>query len=585
MVNTIVIDSNSSDLLSTPLVLPQEDEDDILSDAVDYKHRPAVRSKTGRWRSAAFIIGVEMAERIAFYGIQANLINFLTEQLRQSTATAAANVNAWAGVATLLPVLGAVIADSFLGKYSTVIAASILYILGLGLLTLSAVLPSEDCRMHEMRLKSAFGCSSHLQTVIFFSALYLVALGQGGHKPCVQAFGADQFDGNDPLESRAKSSFFNWWYFGLSLGALLGIGVLSYVQDNLSWGLGFGIPCIILVIALLIFVLGTSTYRFIKKSEGQSPFSRIGRVFVRAARNRHSKPLTFGNNEEADDLIKPHHGSEHFRFLDKALLTHDVSKADGAVSNAGEVEEAKALLRLVPIWATSLIFGIVFAQVSTFFTKQGVTLDRSIGSNFKIPAAALQSFVGIFIIIILPIYDFLLVPVARNITGNHAGISVLQRIGTGLFISIVCMVVAAVVEKRRIEIALQHGLIDLPKSTVPMSIWWLLPQYALFGAADAFTIVGLQEFFYGQVPVELRSVGISLYLSVLGVGSFLSSFLVSFIDKSTGGGSQSSWLSDNLNRGHLDYFYWVLAGLSSVGLLLFVWFSRSYIYANNKVHM
>ncbi|KAK9743273.1 hypothetical protein RND81_03G228100 [Saponaria officinalis] len=585
MVNTIVIDSNSTDLFCTPLVLPQEEDHDMLSDALDYRHRPAVRSNTGRWRSAAFIIGVEMAERIAFYGIQANLINFLTEELRQSTATAAANVNAWAGVATLLPVLGAVIADSFLGKYRTVIAASLLYILGLGLLTLSAMLPSEDCPTHARHLKSASsGCSSHLQTVIFFGALYLVALGQGGHKPCVQAFGADQFDGDDPSESRAKSSFFNWWNIGLSLGALIGIGVLSYVQDNLSWGLGFGIPCIILVIALLIFVLGTSTYRFIKKSDDQSPFLRIGRVFVLAARNRHSKCLVVENNVEAE-LINPRHGSEQFRFLDKALLAHDVSKADGAVSSASEVEEAKALLRLVPIWATSLIFGIVYAQISTFFTKQGVTLDRSIGSNFTIPAAALQSFVGIFIIIILPIYDFLLVPAARNITGKQAGISVLQRIGTGLFISIVCMVIAAIVEKRRIEIALQHGLIDLPKSTVPMSIWWLVPQYALFGAADALTIVGLQEFFYSQVPVELRSVGVSLYLSVLGVGSFLSSFLVSLIDKLTGGGSHSSWLSNNLNRGHLDYFYWVLAGLSSVGLLLFIWFSRSYIYANNKVHM
>ncbi|KAL9234608.1 hypothetical protein vseg_009462 [Gypsophila vaccaria] len=591
MVNTTIVTGSASCddlLLYTPLVVPQDhddaDVDGMLADAVDYKGRPAVRSSTGRWRSAAFIIGVEMAERTTYYGIQANLINFLTGELRQSTAAAAANVNAWVGVASLLPVLGAVVADSFLGKYLTIVAASLLYILGVGLLTLSAMLPSDDCPTHGKFMKSMSGCSSHLQTVIFFSALYLVALGQGGHKPCVQAFGADQFDGNNPSESRAKSSFFNWWYFGLSLGALIGVSVVSYIQENLSWGLGYGITCIIMVIALLIFVLGTFTYRFIKKSEGQSPLLRIGRVFVCAARNRHSDPLVFEDNEEAE-LITPHHGSEQFRFLDKALLAPNDSKAAGAVSNASDVEDAKALFRLIPIWTTSLIFGIVFAQISTFFTKQGVTLDRSVGSSFKIPAAALQASMGICIIIIIPIYDFLLVPIARNITGKHSGISVLQRIGTGLFISIVCMVVAAIVEKRRITIALQHGLIDSPKATVPMSIWWLLPQYALFGIADAFTIVGLQEFFYGQVPVELRSVGVSLYLSVLGIGSFLSSFLVSLIDNATGGGSQSSWLSDNLNRGHLDYFYWLLAGLSTVGLLLFIWFSRSYIYANNKINL
>ncbi|KAH9627024.1 hypothetical protein KSS87_020673, partial [Heliosperma pusillum] len=516
------------------------------------------------------MVGVEMAERIAYYGIQANLINFLTGELRQSTATAAANVNAWAGVASLLPILGAVIADSFLGKYRTIIAASFLYILGLGLLTLSAMLPSLNCPTHDRSIKSVPECSSHLQTTIFFGALYLVAIGQGGHKPCVQAFGADQFDGNDPAESKAKSSFFNWWYFGLSLGALIGIGVLSYVQDNLSWGLGFGIPCIVMVIALLLFIGGTFTYRFIKISEEQSPFSRIGTVFVRAAKNRHLKGFVAEDEEEETQLIKSYHGSEQFRFLNKALLIPDTSKESGAISSESEVEEAKAVLRLFPIWAASLVYGIIFAQMSTFFTKQGVTLDRSIGSNFNIPAAALQSFIGIIIIIVIPIYDCLLIPFARSFTGRPSGISVLQRIGTGLLISILSMIVAAIIEKRRLEIALQYGLIDLPKATVPMSIWWLLPQYALFGIADVFTLVGLQEFFYDQVPVELRSVGMSLYLSVLGIGSLLSSILVSLVDKLTSGETESSWLSDNLNRAHLDYFYWLLAVLSTLGLGLFI---------------
>ncbi|KAH9627023.1 hypothetical protein KSS87_020672, partial [Heliosperma pusillum] len=392
------------------------------------------------------MVGVEMAERIAYFGIQGNLISFLTGELGQSTATAAANVNAWAGVATLLPILGAVIADSFLGKYRTVIGASLLYILGLGLLTLSAMLPSLNCPTHGKSFTSIPECSSRLKTTIFFGALYLVALGQAGHKPCVQAFGADQFDGDDPAESKAKSSFFNWWYFGLSLGALLGIGVLSYVQDNLSWALGFGIPCIIMVIALLLFILGTFTYRFIKTSEEQTPFSRIGRVFARAAKNRHAKGFVAEGIEEKQ-FMESSRGSEQFRFLDKALLVPDTSKEAETISSKSEVEEAKALLRLFPIWATNLVYGVMFAQVSTFFTKQGVTLDRSIGSNFNVPAAALQSFTAIIIIIFIPIYDCFFIPFARTFTGKPSGISVLQRIGTGLFTSIVCMVFAAIVEK------------------------------------------------------------------------------------------------------------------------------------------
>ena len=85
--------------------------------------------------------------------------------------------------------------------------------------------------------------SSELQVNLFFISLYLVAVGQGGHKPCVQAFGADQFDGEDPVECRAKSSFFNWWYFGICAGSSVAMLIVSFVQENLSWGLGFGIPC------------------------------------------------------------------------------------------------------------------------------------------------------------------------------------------------------------------------------------------------------------------------------------------------------------------------------------------------------
>ena len=176
---------------------------------------------------------------------------------------------------------------------------------GLGLLTLSAVLPSpspSDCP----KSNQITSCSRpQLQIILFFFSLYLVVVGQGGHKPCNQAFGADQFDGRNPEECKAKSSFFNWWYFGLCSGTLINYSVLSYIQENLNWGLGFGIPCVVMIAALLLFLLGTRTYRYSVKKDEKSPFVRIGKVFLAAAKNWQTMPSLVATEELAREA--PHH--------------------------------------------------------------------------------------------------------------------------------------------------------------------------------------------------------------------------------------------------------------------------------------
>jgi peptide/histidine transporter 3/4 len=110
-----------------------------------------------------------------------------------------------------------------------------------------------------------------------------------------------------------------------------------------------------------------------------------------------------------------------------------------------------------------------------------------------------------------------------------------------------------------------------------MSLWWMVPQYVLIGVADVFAMIGLQEFFYDQVPDAARSLGLALFLSIFGVGHLLSSLLISVIDKATAK-SGTSWFSNNLNRAHLDYFYWLLTGLCAVELVAFVFFARVYVY-------
>lgn len=120
------------------------------------------------------------------------------------------------------------------------------------------------------------------QTAVVFVALYLVALGTGGIKPCVSSFGADQFDESDVHEKKSKSSFFNWFYFSINIGALIASSVLVWIQTNVGWGWGFGIPAVVMAVAVVSFFIGTPLYRHQKP--GGSPLTRIAQVLVASFR-------------------------------------------------------------------------------------------------------------------------------------------------------------------------------------------------------------------------------------------------------------------------------------------------------------
>ncbi|WOK92065.1 hypothetical protein Cni_G00756 [Canna indica] len=415
-----------------------------------------------------------------------------------------------------------------------------------------------------------------MPTSSLFLPLYLISIGQGGYNPSLQAFGADQLDTEDSLpcsteeeKSNTKSLFFQWWYFGICSGSLLGNSIMSYIQDTFGWGLGFAIPTGAMTISVACFLCGSRFYVHKQLKIPNSPMESIIQAVKLAATKIKSKQLSLPGSADSVEL----------ELQEKPLKDDsDCSTSSGRSCNIADEPPgvARTILRLLPVWTMLLMFAVIFQQPVTFFTKQGMMMKHHIGKNFVIPPAVLQSAITISIILIMPLYDKLIIPILRLLTRQEKGISVLQRIGIGMCLSVVAMVIAAIVESKRIRILQNGGSHD-----VQLSIFWLLPQYILLGISDVFTVVGMQEFFYMEVPTTMKTIGIALYLSVFGVGSFLSAILISVLElASNASGKKHSWFSDDAREARLDNYYWFLALLSSISFLIFAYLCKYYNRVN-----
>jgi peptide/histidine transporter 3/4 len=269
--------------------------------------------------------------------------------------------------------------------------------------------------------------------------------------------------------------------------------------------------------------------------------------------------------------------------LDKAAIVTGPEKEKGAVQNhwllctVTQVEEVKFMLRMMPIFLTSIMYTTCYSQMSTLFVEQGYTLDRSLG-YFVMPSASIGVFESVSVLFWVAVYDRVLVPFLRKRTGNHRGITELQRIGIGLALSICAMIVAALVEVRRLRTVHAWGLLGDAQTTVPMSVFWEFPQYFVMGASEVFTYIGLMEFFYDQAPDAIRSLGSSLSLFTNSLGFFVSTLLLVIVGHITKRGGKPGWVADNLNHGKVDLFYWVLAILSFLNLVAFILCAQQYEY-------
>ncbi|TYK00778.1 protein NRT1/ PTR FAMILY 4.3-like [Cucumis melo var. makuwa] len=548
--------------------------------SVDWRGRPSNPTFHGGMRAAVFVLGMQTFEIMAIAAVGNNLITYLINEMHFSLSKSANIVTNFVGTVFLLALLGGFLSDSYLGSFWTLLIFGFVELSGFILLSVQAHVPQlkpPQCNMLLIRNNNEHECveAKGVKALIFFVALYLVAIGSGCVKPNLIAHGADQFStsSQNPSQSKSLSKYFNTAYLAFSIGELIALTLIVWIQTHSGMDVGFGVSAAVMAFGLIILVAGIFYY---KNKPPQGPiFIPILQVFVAALLKRkqvcpsnshtiHHK-VALSSQSHSPNLIP----TQKFRFLDKACIKSqdgETKESPWRLCTPNQVEQVKILVSLVPIFACTIIFNTILAQLQTFSVQQGSLMNTQLTKSFHIPPASLQSIPYIMLIFIVPLYDTFFVPFARKFTGHTSGISPLKRIGFGLFLSTFSMVAAALMEKRRRDLAVN--------SNETISIFWITPQFLIFGLSEMFTAVGLIEFFYKQSVKGMQAFLTAMTYCSYSFGFYLSSLLVSLVNKITSSSSNGGWLHENnLNKDRLDLFYWLLAALSLLNFFNYLFWS------------
>ncbi|CAI0627699.1 unnamed protein product [Linum tenue] len=527
---------------------------------VDWRNRPAIRGRHGGMLAASFVLVVEVLENLAYLANASNLVMYMSEFMHFSPSKSANNVTNFMGTSFLLALLGGFLSDAFLTAYQIYLLSAAVEFMGLVILTIQARSPSlqpPTCTPGSNSCETVHGG----QAAMLFIGLYLVALGVGGIKGSLPPHGAEQFDDNTPKGRKQRSTFFNYFVFCLSTGALIAVTFVVLIAASIN-------RCVNKTPSNAIVNLAASPCNPPPPPPPQQQ---------QQASSTTTKESTTTENGASHPNPNPNPNPN------PETLTKSLSCLNTAVMSkpfqctVQQVEDVKVVIKVLPIFACTIMLNCCLAQLSTFSVQQAATMTTKLGS-LKVPPASLPIFPVVFIMILAPIYDHFIIPFARRLTKSETGITHLQRIGVGLFLSIVAMATAALVEIKRKRVV-AAATIDDREPPLPITFFWIAFQYLFLGSADLFTLAGLLEFFFSEAPASMRSLATSLSWASLAMGYYLSSVIVSVVNDVTRLSDHKPWLSGgNIDHYHLERFYWLMCVLSVLNFLHYLLWACRYKY-------
>uniref|UniRef100_A0A7N5ZQJ5 Solute carrier family 15 member 2 n=1 Tax=Anabas testudineus TaxID=64144 RepID=A0A7N5ZQJ5_ANATE len=473
----------------------------------------------------------------SYYGMKAVLTLYFVSYLGWDPDLSTAVYHAFSGLCYFTPILGALIADSWLGKFKTIIYLSVVYVIGHVVKSVGAIPTVGNKEMH---------------IALSMLGLILIAFGTGGIKPCVAAFGGDQFD----EENRQK--FFSIFYMSINAGSLLSTVITPILRGEYCYALAFGVPAALMVVALVVFIAGCGLYK--RNPPQGNILLEVCRCIGFAIKNR-------WKSSKYDPKRK--------HWLDWAEEKYSKRL----------IQEIKMVLRVLVLYIPLPMFWALFDQ-QVWKNRRLESGQRQSTNSFTPMCHTIDMLNALLILVFVPIFDLLIYPLVGLCRIN---ITPLRKMVTGMIFAALAFGAATLVEVQ-VVVRMSNKAINLtvgqesfhvpgdysvsPNQTVPRSeypdvscisqseecsdlnlglldfgasytviltnesdtivphkmedvqannvhIAWQIPQYVLLTAGEVmFSITGL-EFSYSQAPANMKSVLQAGWLLTVAFGNVI----------------------------------------------------------------
>ncbi|KNC83440.1 hypothetical protein SARC_04305 [Sphaeroforma arctica JP610] len=535
-------------------------------------------------RVCSFILIVEACERLCYYTFSGSQKAFLQQAGYSNFQSSSINA-VFSMLSYVTTILGGFVADSYLGRYKTIVLFSFIYVVGVCVTVVTSIPSIMNVQLY------------------LVGTLMLVSLGTGGIKANINNFGADQYDLRIPGEQAEQERFFSYFYMVINIGAAVAYGYLVTLASSghppgipKEYGFmsAYSIAACCMIIAVAVFLLGTPRYTK-KLVEGNSLGGLAYYIWACAFKSGQRSLKGFLSFvgwiclwlSIIMALVQAFITYEWLGFLTLGIGAIAVillagchfrnDHLDGCEDQTFlTVKDAKMFLDTVPIiMVGNMAFQCAYNTMMNVLMSQACQMDLRVGGG-QINGAFFNIADCFAIIIFTPVLEKGLYPLLEMV--QHKPVSRTQKLVGGLVITVAAMAIAAVLEITRRSADVLEGVSSdcAPLTEEGLGVymsnqaaWWIFIPFGLIGIAEIMVNPVLYFFTYTQTPFNTRSLAMAFVLMVQGSLSnvFSSAFSTAL----------QRYYTDDLNDGHLEYFYYLAGSMAVVGIPAYILTDRQFI--------